>query len=46
MLLGQDWYWQEVRAAVSGNPSPLWRALVPAPVPAPVAAGAQQPRPR
>ena len=31
-LLGQDWYWQEFRAAVSGNPSPLWHALVPAPV--------------
>jgi hypothetical protein len=32
-LLGPDWYWQEFRAAVSGNPSPLWQALVPAPVP-------------
>jgi NAD(P)-dependent dehydrogenase (short-subunit alcohol dehydrogenase family) len=31
-LLGQDWYWQEFRAAVSGNPSPLWQALVPTPV--------------
>jgi NAD(P)-dependent dehydrogenase (short-subunit alcohol dehydrogenase family) len=31
-LLGQDWYWQEFRALVSGNPSPLWQALVPAPV--------------
>jgi NAD(P)-dependent dehydrogenase (short-subunit alcohol dehydrogenase family) len=31
-LLGQDWYWQEFRALVSGHPSPLWRALVPAPV--------------
>jgi NAD(P)-dependent dehydrogenase (short-subunit alcohol dehydrogenase family) len=30
-LLGQDWYWQEFRAAVSGNPSPLWQALVPTP---------------
>jgi NAD(P)-dependent dehydrogenase (short-subunit alcohol dehydrogenase family) len=30
-LLGQDWYWQEFRAATSGNPSPLWQALVPAP---------------
>ena len=30
-LLGQDWHWQEFRAAISGNPSPLWRALVPAP---------------
>ena len=29
-LLGQDWYWQEFRAAVAGNPSPLWQALVPA----------------
>ena len=28
-LLGQDWYWQEFRALVSGNPSPLWRTLVP-----------------
>ena len=31
-LLGQDWYWQEFRAAVSGNASPLWQALVPTPV--------------
>jgi NAD(P)-dependent dehydrogenase (short-subunit alcohol dehydrogenase family) len=31
-LLGQDWYWQEFRATVSGNPSPLWQALVPTPV--------------
>src|ERR1700739_2525311 len=31
-LLGQDWYWQGVRAAVSGNASPLWQALVPTPV--------------
>jgi NAD(P)-dependent dehydrogenase (short-subunit alcohol dehydrogenase family) len=31
-LLGQEWYWQEFRGAVSGNPSPLWQALVPAPV--------------
>ena len=30
-LLGQDWYWQEFRATVSGNPSPLWQALVPTP---------------
>jgi NAD(P)-dependent dehydrogenase (short-subunit alcohol dehydrogenase family) len=29
-LLGQDWYWQEFRALVGGNPSPLWRTLVPA----------------
>ena len=28
-LLGQDWYWQEFRALVAGNPSPLWRTLVP-----------------
>jgi NAD(P)-dependent dehydrogenase (short-subunit alcohol dehydrogenase family) len=31
-LLGQEWYWQEFRSAVSGNPSPLWQALVPAPI--------------
>jgi NAD(P)-dependent dehydrogenase (short-subunit alcohol dehydrogenase family) len=31
-LLGQNWYWQEFRATVSGNPSPLWHALVPTPV--------------
>jgi hypothetical protein len=31
-LLGQEWYWQEFRGAVSGNPSPLWQALVPTPV--------------
>ena len=31
-LLGQEWYWQEFRAAVSGNASPLWQALVPTPV--------------
>jgi NAD(P)-dependent dehydrogenase (short-subunit alcohol dehydrogenase family) len=31
-LLGQEWYWQEFRGAVSGNPSPLWKALVPTPV--------------
>jgi NAD(P)-dependent dehydrogenase (short-subunit alcohol dehydrogenase family) len=31
-LLGQDWYWQEFRGAVAGNPSPLWQALVPRPV--------------
>jgi hypothetical protein len=31
-LLGQEWYWQEFRGAVSGNPSPLWQSLVPAPV--------------
>jgi len=31
-LLGQEWYWQEFRAAVSGNSSPLWQALVPTPV--------------
>jgi NAD(P)-dependent dehydrogenase (short-subunit alcohol dehydrogenase family) len=30
-LLGQDWYWQEFRAANLGNPSPLWHSLVPAP---------------
>jgi hypothetical protein len=31
-LLGQEWYWQEFRGAVSGNPSPLWQALVPTPL--------------
>jgi NAD(P)-dependent dehydrogenase (short-subunit alcohol dehydrogenase family) len=30
-LLGPDWYWQEFRALVAGNPSPLWRMLVPTP---------------
>lgn len=30
-LLGQDWYWQEFRAATAGNPSPLWQAFVPIP---------------
>jgi NAD(P)-dependent dehydrogenase (short-subunit alcohol dehydrogenase family) len=30
-LLGQDWYWREFRAANTGNPSPLWEALVPVP---------------
>ncbi|WP_439678288.1 SDR family oxidoreductase [Embleya sp. MST-111070] len=30
-LLGQDWYWQEFRAANTGSPSPLWTALMPAP---------------
>ena len=31
-LLGQDWYWEEFRALVAGNPSPLWQTLVPTPV--------------
>ena len=31
-LLGQEWYWQEFRGAVLGEPSPLWQALVPAPI--------------
>jgi hypothetical protein len=31
-LLGQEWYWQEFRGAVLGKPSPLWQALVPAPI--------------
>jgi NAD(P)-dependent dehydrogenase (short-subunit alcohol dehydrogenase family) len=30
-LLGQDRYWQEFRALVAGNPSPLWQALIPTP---------------
>ena len=33
-LLGAEWYWEEFRALVAGNPSPLWQALVPTPVPA------------
>src|ERR1700761_3683372 len=31
-LLGQDWYWEEFRALIAGNPSPLWQTLVPTPV--------------
>ncbi len=31
-LLGQEWYWQEFRTAMTGNPSPLWHSLVPTPV--------------
>ena len=31
-LLGQEWYWQEFRSAALGTPSPLWKALVPAPM--------------
>ena len=28
-LLGSSWYWEEFRAANTGNPSPLWNALIP-----------------
>lgn len=28
-LLGQEWYWDEFRAASTGNPSDLWSALRP-----------------
>ena len=30
-MLGQDWYWQEFRAANLGNPTPLWQSLIPNP---------------
>ena len=28
-LLGQQWYWEEFRAANSGSPSELWTSLIP-----------------
>lgn len=28
-LLGAEWYWEEFRNATNGNPSDLWRSLVP-----------------
>lgn len=30
-LLGQDWYWEEFRAANLGNPSPIWQTVTPTP---------------
>lgn len=28
-LLGADWYWEEFRAAANGDPSELWKTLMP-----------------
>lgn len=28
-LLGAEWYWDEFKAAVTGNPSDLWKSLTP-----------------
>lgn len=28
-LLGADWYWDEFRTAANGNPSDLWKSLMP-----------------
>lgn len=28
-LLGSAWYWEEFRSASTGNPSPLWKTLMP-----------------